>query len=108
MIEIKATNNFQGENVTAIYRFDNKKIYVKVNNEKMLQKFLQQIVDKGGEVKKGRNWVQIDMFGEHEKAILGDIELNLNGDKKEIETTMTNFFLEKLKAAGFQTSVQEI
>lgn len=108
MIEIKATSILQGQPVEAIYRFDNKIIYVKVNNEQMLQKFLQQIIDKGGKVKKGRNWIQIDMFGEHKKAKIGEKELHLDAGKEEIETTMTNFFLKKLEEAGFQTSVKEI
>ena len=92
-----------------IYRFLGRKIYIKFNNLKYAAGFLTQIQAKGGRVIQGRNWLAVDMFGNHKTAKLGEVTLDLEKDSEnKIEEVLVKFFHDKLKTQEFKIKLEDL
>lgn len=109
MKQITAQKMTAGGNLLIVYRFLGRKIYIKFNNLKYAAGFLAQIQAKGGRVAQGRNWLEVDMFGSHKTAKLGEENLDLENDSEDkIEEVLVKFFYEKLKLQQFEIKMEEL
>lgn len=105
MREIKAIN----PQTTAIYRFDGKLIYLKVNNEAAGQQFVAKIVQMGGKIVKAKGWFRVDIFNENTYVKLGSLILDLTIlTDKEVEDKLFDFFEGFLKMSGFKVEVNNV
>ena len=105
MRQIKAIN----AQVTVVYRFDNKDIYIKTNNLAAGKQLMAQIQSKGGKITEGKVWIKADIFRDNKEVKMGGIIMNLNAmGADEIEEQMFNFFKGFLEQSGFKVEAAVI
>lgn len=94
---------------TAVYRFDGKDIYIKVNNLATAQTLIKQIIEKGGRIQQGRKWIRANIFGDNTYIKMGGLIMDLTIlTHKEIEEKLFDFFKTFLESSGFKCEVSDI
>ena len=96
--------------VIVIYRFIEKKIFLKANNMQYAVGLIKQVESKGGNVRKGRNWLEVNIFNKdsrHYNLGVAAIDLTIDTDS-EIEDKLCQFFLATLETQKFECEVTDL
>lgn len=95
--------------VTCLYRFVNKDVYIRVDDNKYASELANSIAAKGAEVVFFNNWYKINLFKDKELVKLGNQEIDLSITiDSEIQSILFEFFYNALVAQGFKCEVIEI
>lgn len=87
---------------TAVYRFIDKKIYLKVNDMTYASQIIAQLEAKGAKLRHSRGWIEADILGDKQNFIISGVEFDASKlSDKDLEEHFFNLFLGTLKNAKF-------
>ena len=92
--------------IKVVMRITGRLIYFKSNMNQQAEQLIKQMISKGINIEKGREWIRIDLFSNvpsETPAKLGDIEVDLEEDSNEvIESKIAGFYVLQYTKGGFK------
>lgn len=101
-------DNPQFGKVKIILRLIGRLIYLKFNDNQYSNQIISQFEAKGARVKRGKGWIQINLFEGKDIVKLGEKEFNINEtSEEEIEVILSDFYKFQYKKANFVLESEE-
>ena len=91
--------------IDGIFRFLGKYIFIQKKNKNVVEPILTRFKQAGAEVLQRGEWLRVNFFTISDTIKLGESEINIEEDVKDIELKLSNFYIQKLKEMGFIVTI---
>lgn len=103
MRELKFIKETQLGKIIVNLRIIKNLLYFKYNETQYAKQVISQFKAKGVKIREGKNWIEVDLFGDNKEAKIGEYLIDLETDSQEkIEKNLEDFYLTQYIKSGFK------